>query len=140
MANLIFRGDAVPVAQVVKITPSNPEVGDTFTIKINSKQVDFVATDVKVATVVDGLVAAWNSAPFPEATLIEAASVDEDGDGASDYLTLTAKNPGMPFRVETSTADAGGFQIEVSTTSGDPGQNEISALPFRRPQAAATSP
>ena len=45
MANRIWRGDAVPIAQVVKITPSNPEVGDKFTIQINGKEVNFVATD-----------------------------------------------------------------------------------------------
>ena len=34
--------------------------------------------------------------------------------------------PGVPFRVETLTADAGGFQLQVSTiTPGDPGKNEI---------------
>lgn len=136
MANRIFRGDAVAISQVVKITPSNPEVGDTFSIIINGKQVDFVATDVLVSTVVDGLVAAWNTAPFPEASLITANAVDEDDDGKSDYLELKADTPGVPFRVDVSTSDAGGFQIEVTTTqTGDPGQNEIQRVSI--PSAAS---
>ena len=125
MANRIFRGDAVPIAQVVKITPSNPEVGDTFTIRINGKEVRFVATDTLVSTIVDGLVAAWNTAPFPEPGLITANGVDADGDGKNDYLKLKAHNRGVPFRVEREAADAGGFAIIVSTViTGDPGQNE----------------
>ena len=61
-----------------------------------------------------------------EAAQITAGSVDDNGDGKSDYLTLTADNPGVPFRVETSTSDAGGFEIKVTTSQqGDPGQNEI---------------
>ena len=72
MANRIFRGDAVPIAQVVKITPVNPEVGDRFTIKINGKEVTFVASDNLVSTMVEGLVNSWNSAAFPEANFAGA--------------------------------------------------------------------
>ena len=125
MANRIFRGDAVPVAQVVKITPGNPEVGDTFTIKINGKQVSFVATDLSIATIVDGLVEAWNSATFPEAALITAQSVVETGQVASDYLTLTADNPGVPFRVTTQTKNtASGNVTVVQTVKGVSPVNE----------------
>ena len=134
MANRIFRGDAVPIAQVVKTTPVNPEVGDQFTIKINSKQVDFVATDNLVSSMVEGLLNAWNSADFPEANQIAASPVDEDNDGIVDALELKANTPGVPFRVQTSATDGAGFLVQVQTvTEGDPGQNEIQqvSLPNR---------
>lgn len=129
MANLIWRGDAKAVAQVVRVTPQNPEPGDTFTITINGKDIQFVAADSSVGSIVDGLVASWNAAIFPEAAAITAAAVDSDDDGVSDYLTLTADVAGVPFRVSTSTSDAGGFTIDVTTLiAGDPGQNEIQRI------------
>ena len=72
-----------------------------------------------------GLVAAWNAADFPEAEAVTAAAVDSDGDSLSDYLELTADVAGVPFRVETSTTDAGGFSVDVETLQeGIPETNE----------------
>jgi hypothetical protein len=129
MANTIFRGDAKPVAQVVTITPANPEPGDVFTLTINGKSINYTAEEASVADVVDGLVAAWNESTIPEFAEVTAAAVDSDDDDESDYLTLTADTPGVPFEVTASATDGGGFLIVVTTvTAGSPGQNEIQRI------------
>ena len=126
MPTNIFRGDAAAVAKVYKLTPTAPEAGDVFAVAINGKSVRYTAEAATVADVVDGLVAAIGASTVPEFAEVSAAAVDSDGDGESDYLTVTAATAGQDVTLTTSTEDAGGFTVDVTTlTAGDPGHNEI---------------
>src|SRR2546423_169801 len=54
MATQRFLGVATPVAQVVHLTPAAVQIGDTFTVTINSRTVTYTAAAATVADVVTG--------------------------------------------------------------------------------------
>lgn len=122
MANRIFRGDAVPIAQVLKVTPADVEIGDEFLLTINGKSVSYLAQAEAVLDVTAGLTAAVNGSPIPEFREILAEDF-------GDYLTLTAREPGVPFEVTASTKNTLGGNVTVAqTTPGFPGRNEVQKL------------
>ena len=129
MATRVWTGAAQAVAHKVKVTPSNPEPGDIFTISIgknNAKSVSFTVVDgsATVAAVCAGLIAAWNASVEPEITEITATSVLDTNSVATDVM-LTHDTPGVPFSVTLSTTDAGGYDVTVTTlVNGSAATNE----------------
>ncbi len=122
MADRIWRGDAVAIAQVSTLTPSVVEVGDIFTAVINGKDVPFTATAATVANVVTGLTAAINDSTIAEFT--EITAVD-----STTAVTLTATTPGVPFTITGSTTNtATGAVVVVETTPGVAPVDEIQKL------------
>ncbi len=122
MANRIWRGDAVPIAQVIKATPADVEIGDEFILTINGKSVVYIAQAQSVIDVTSGLTAAVNGSDIPEFREILAEDF-------GDYLTLTARDPGVPFEVTASTKNTlGGNVIVEQTTPGFAGRNEVQKL------------
>ena len=111
MANKDWRGDAVERAQVSRITPSDVEVGDTFTVTINGKSVTVTATAATVANVVALLVAALAASTIPEFLEVTATA-----DGTTSVL-LTAATPGIPFTVSVSASNGGVGGVTVTTTN-----------------------
>jgi hypothetical protein len=120
----IFRGDAVPVAQVVRVTPANVELGDEFVLTINGKDIYYTAAAATVADVVNGLVTAWNGSTIPEFAEVEASAGETAG--TITHVVLTARTPGVPFVVAATTQNsAGGNLTIVETTPGVAPVNEV---------------
>ena len=111
MAVKDWRGDAVARAQVWRITPSDVEIGDTFTVTCNGKSITVTATAATVANVVSLLVAAIAASTIPEFLEITATA-----DGTTSVL-LTASTPGVPFVVTVSASNGGSGGVTVSTTT-----------------------
>jgi hypothetical protein len=126
MAKPNYRGDAVPVAQITRVTPANVVIGDVFKIFCNGKSVSYTATAATVENVVNGLAAAIAATSIPEFSEFLASGVDSTGDGHNDYLALTAAIAGVPF-VVTATASSStyGSVIVTESTSGHAGVNEV---------------
>lgn len=111
-ASLVWRGDAVAVAQVMRITPGAVVAGRDYSLRINFKDI----------TVQAGTAAALVTA-FVEA--IDATEISEwreitaEADGST--LVLTSKSAGVPFIVS---ALVGGFEqggavvVKVNHTPG----------------------
>ena len=97
MATLRFLGSSPPQAQVSYVVPANVSIGNKFSITVNGKTVNFVATAATVANVTAGLVTAIGAASdFPEFAEITATD-------STTYLRLAAATSGVPF---TATATA----------------------------------
>lgn len=99
MANRVWRGDAVAVAQVVRVTPGVVTIGQAYSVRINSKDVTVTAGSNSGSALVDLLVAAIAAAGIPEWSEITATN-------SGGVLVLTGRTKGEPFQVSTL---AGGF-------------------------------
>ena len=108
MALVRFRGDAPAVAQVVHAVPANVEVGDTFSLAINGKEVRYTAVAATIADVTAGLAAAIAASPHPEFAEV-AATAD------SAKLVLAARAAGVPFAVSGSAANGSGANTQTLT-------------------------
>ena len=141
MATPIYRGDAEPIAQVVKVQPDKVEEGDVFILIINTKQISYTAKAASVADVVTGLVAAWNASTIPEFAEITAsedtsavvetslrAATSADSSSAKRFL-LTADTAGKPFTVTASTTStASGALTIAEEVQGAEAVNEVQKL------------
>lgn len=121
MAICIWRGDAQAVAQVDHVTVSQVEVGDTFTLTVNRKQVSFTATAPAADHVYRGLaesIAAATFAEFPTATVV-AATAQQAG-----YLKLLGRADGTPYEISgaASSDEAGTIDVQL-LESGQAGRN-----------------
>ncbi len=122
MADRIWRGDAIPIAQVMKATPADVEAGDEFGLTINGKMVTYIAQVESILDVTAGLTAAINGSDIPEFRKILAEDF-------GDYLTLTARDPGQPFEINASTKNTLGGNVTVEeTTAGFASRNEVQKL------------
>jgi len=112
-----YRGDSVPRAKVVNITPIAPvAVGQIFTLWCNGKGVSYTALAADgVAGVVAGLVAAVQSTTIPEFAEFTASQ-------AGIVLVLTAATPGVPFDVAVTSS---GNVTVAETTVGVGPTNEV---------------
>jgi hypothetical protein len=100
------------------VTPADVEIGDTFTLTINNKDIQVTATAATVANVVGLFVTAINNSTIPEWMEITAS------DGTT-HLILTGPSDGKPFTVTSSTGDAGNLGVSVAeTVAGSAGANE----------------
>jgi len=120
MAIFTWRGDAQAVPQVSHATPENVQIGDTFTLTINGKDITVTATAATVANVIGLFVIEINTVTtIPEWTDITAS------DGTT-HLILTGPDTGEPFTVTGSAADGGNFTVTVAeTVAGVATANEI---------------
>jgi trimeric autotransporter adhesin len=132
MAIKIWRGDAPAVAQVVRITPANVLIGDTFSVTINGKSVTVTATASTAANVVDKLVAAIGATEIAEFSELIATN-------EANTLLLTAAEPGVPFTVTASAVN--GSTMGVSVAVVQEGRAAVAAVPMRQqiaiPKSAA---
>ena len=96
----VWRGDAVAVAQVVTITPGTVTTGYTYSLRINGKDINVVASNNTAATLVADFVTAISASRIPEWREVTATA-------ASGVLTLTSRTAGIPFKVS---ALVGGFE------------------------------
>lgn len=112
MALVEYIAQAPVVAQVDTITVGGTINGETFEIKIDGKvMATFTDTAHTIASVVAGLVAAWNNSSHPYAAGIIAAD-------SSPTLTLTATVPGCPFEITLNTP-GGSATFSRSTTTAN---------------------
>ena len=119
MATLKWRGDVQPRRQVDFLTPADVEIGDTFTVTINRKDISFVATAATVANVVAGLVAAINAnaQDIPEFDEVEASAGSTTSGGvttANTHVVVTGPEDGKPFTMTAGTTDAGQGEVTVT--------------------------
>lgn len=90
MANRVWRGDAVAVAQVVTVTPGSVVAGRSYALRINGK--DISASGSTAAALIAAFADAINNSAIPEWSEVTAS--------AGDVLTLTSRSEGVPFLVE----------------------------------------
>jgi len=126
----VFRGDAVPVAQVTHVIPANVQVGDIFTLSINGKSISYTAEVGTPADVVSNLVSIWLASTVPEFKEITAAQ-GTASDGTS-FVILTANTAGIPFEVIASTSNTTTATLVTvtETVKGVTGVNEMQEVKF----------
>lgn len=116
MATILWRGDQAARAQVNTITPANVNIGNTFTVTINSKAITFTATAATVANVTAGLVALLQASTIPEFQEVTWAD-------ATTAITGTSSVAGRPF-TQTSSASGGTATLTTSTTTANTSPND----------------
>lgn len=128
---LIWRGDALGVAQVTLVTFSEIEGGDQFNLTINRKTISVVTSalpttpQARLDNVVGLFIAAISSYSIPEWQEITASATVATGSAVILGLTLTGPSDGKPFTVAGTTGDAGNLEVSVVVTvEGDAGRNE----------------
>ncbi len=116
MSTIRYIGMEPVVAQVDTFTIGGTiEAGDIFILTVtaldgSTHEVVFVATDTDIATVVAGLVAAWEADTTSFCTPATAADVQPD-------FTLTADEAGVAFSVALTTTEAGGGAADDQTVN-----------------------
>lgn len=115
MADKIFRGDAVAVAQINTVTPANVNIGNTFSVTINGKTITFTATVATVANVTAGLYALLYASTIPE--FVEVIWTDQ-----TTHVKGVARTAGKPF-TQTSSATGGTATNTTATTTSSAGPN-----------------
>ncbi len=126
---LTWRGDALAVPQVTRITPANVQAGDTFSVTINRKTLTVTAAGstqaALIADVVNKMAAAIGAYDNAIAEFSEIGAGKVVVSGVTTALALTGPTDGKPFTVTSSAADAGNFGLTISTvTAGAAGTNE----------------
>ncbi|NQU76043.1 MAG: hypothetical protein HQ546_07015 [Planctomycetes bacterium] len=127
MATLLWRGDALAVAQIDTLTPANVGIGDTFTATINGKSITVTATAATVANVTGLMTTAWNATEIPEFAEVTASD-------STTHVTLTADTAGKPFTVTATEADGDASDDQTfsqATTTANAGPNVLAAANFR---------
>ncbi len=126
---LTWRGDALAIPQVTRITPANVQAGDTFSVTINRKTLTVTAEGSTQAALISNVVSQMAAAigaydnAIAEFSEIGAGKIVVSG--VTTALTLTGPADGKPFTVTSSAADAGNFGLTISTvTAGAAGTNE----------------
>lgn len=119
-SNILWRGDAQPIAQVDTIVVGGSwSTGESATITCNGKNVTFtVGATETVAAVVAGLVAAWN-AVTDIGEIMEMVASDDNPN-----ILITARTAGKTFTITVS-KDSGSGTISVSTTTTNSGPNDV---------------
>jgi hypothetical protein len=112
MASPKWTGNALAVADLWTATVGGTiEVGDLFLVTINGKTMSYAATATTIASVVAGIVAAFNALDesiYPEFAEYTAAD-------ASPAITFTADTAGVPGTITVSTTEAGGGAADAQT-------------------------
>lgn len=124
MGTAIFRGDAVAVAQVTRVTPGTVVAGDTYALKINGKILRVTAESASQSELCELLVDAISSSLIPEFREVVA-----DVDGNS--LTLTSITEGLPFVVSSMSGDFEVDEYQVVTINHGANGNFTLKYQFR---------
>lgn len=107
----VFLGTAVPVAQITKVTVGGTISGETFQILVNGEVIaSFLDTDTVIATVVAGLVTAWEASTSPYGVVVTASDSSPD-------VVLTADDAGMPFIVTLNTPGGSATFTQATPTA-----------------------
>lgn len=121
MANVRWLARATPTRQVSEITVTGPVVvGEEWIVKINTKEVKFVATATTVANVTAGLVALLNDEDVPA----EFAKMDWVDSNPTVTGTVKQDYAGWPVTIAVETDSAGG-SISVSTVTEATGPSHV---------------
>jgi hypothetical protein len=110
-----------PIAQVNTVTPDNVEIGDIFTVILNSISISFTATEATVANVTAGLTALINSNVSVNTVL---TAVDD-----TTHITITSSIAGTAFTCTTATTDGGGTDDQTLTSAIQTANGEESGEP-----------
>ncbi len=118
MTTILWRGDAVPVAQVSTATITGDDATTTYKITINGKVVSVLGTGSGVNATASALKAALASSTIPEFQEVTWTV-------STATITGTAATPGVPFTATSSVSGGAGTIGAVSTTAGQ-GPNDWS--------------
>ena len=94
--------------QLATLTPANVEIGDIFTVIINSLSISFTATVATVANVTAGLTTAINASGV--ASLVTATD-------NTTTITIVGDSGGRFFTVSTSTTNGGATDNQTLTAT-----------------------
>ena len=103
------------VSQINTLTPAAVDIGDTFTVTINTKAITFTATVATVANVTAGLVALLQASAEPEFARITWTD-------STTLITATAKVAGTPF---TQTSSSTGGTLTTATPTANKSPNDV---------------
>lgn len=122
MATTKWRGDAMPIRQLQKVSVANVGIGDKFRITCNRKYVEYIAEEATAADVYAGLAALLGEnatiAEFTEITPLTSYL------GSTDGLWLQGPEDGTPFTVTVSKTNGNVPDVVVTTlTEGVAGAN-----------------
>jgi hypothetical protein len=112
MALCVWRGDAQARANIWHATPALVDIGDTFTLTINRKDVIVTATAATVANVIGLFITAITAATDPEWQEVTATN-------GTTYLILTGPSDGKPVTI-TGTSTGGTNTVNEITTATGP--------------------
>lgn len=124
MATCTFVGNAIPIAQVITLTPGGTwEVGDLITIAFGAKTRSYAVTSTVIATFVPLFVTDWNAlaaSEYPEFAEITASGT------STIILTCDTKGKSIPLvatTTESNGAAADSQTLSQSTTTAATGPN-----------------
>lgn len=117
MADLYFRGDALPVAEVkTLIVGGTPAAGQVYTVTINGKVITYTAllgeTNNDIGAAIIGLLTNTGNTPpeFQEARYT----------GSTALITATGVNAGQPYTITTAATGTGTFVTTTTTAATGP--------------------
>lgn len=110
-------GNALDVADVYYVVPTSPNVGDTFTLTINEKDLTYTVptTGATAAAVVDAIVILVNDSDIPEWTEVGAEAATVLISGVATYaVVLTGRTKGQPITITASTSSSSTFSVVIT--------------------------
>lgn len=115
MANAVWTGNALPVAQITDyLFAGTWEATDIVNVTCNGKTLAVTAGSTTISTIIDTIVTALDEVDttlYPEFGAFEASR-------SSNTLRLTATQEGFPFAVTLSTTETGGGAADAQTIDG----------------------
>ncbi len=125
MATNRWLGDSAGTAQVTKVVPANPEIGDKFILTCNRKSITVIATDTTLKTLISRFVSAITAAAQSITEFGEfSATAGLDAGGNYTHILLTGKSDGTPFTVSGSAANVTIFNVVgVEVVKGEAARN-----------------
>lgn len=113
MATIRWIGNAIPVAQSMKLIPATVEVNDVLNAYIptsTGRLVTYTATSTVIATIVTAFTNAINNSTFAEWQ--EVTAVD-----STTHVTVTVDTAGVPVTIVTTHTDGGGAGTQTFVTT-----------------------
>lgn len=120
MSVVLFRGDAVAIAQVSTATITAYDATTTYIVTINGKTVTQIGSGGSVSTTAVLLLAALQASTIPE--FVEVTWTNPSG----GIITGTAASAGVPFTVTSGVSGGAGTFGAFSTTTASAGPNDWS--------------
>lgn len=112
MATRVWLGAAQVTAQVDSVTPANVNIGNTFTVTVNNKEVTFTATAATVANVTAGLSAAITAAAATDPEFAELTATDN-----TTNILVTGPSDGTPFTLTASATGGTATNTRAAVTT-----------------------
>jgi len=117
MATREWQGQADAVAQITTVQVTAYDAATTYDLLVGGEVIATTSAQGTATATATALAAAWNLSTSPYATPITASS-------ATDTVTLTADEPGVPFTVTTAVTGGTGTFGAVTEATANAGPND----------------